>query len=62
MRLRIPMFRQWNNIARFEEGMGVTPQVPAPMTVEAFIAGRDPAMEKALSIAAEGASQAALLQ
>ena len=50
-KLRIPMFRQWNNTDSFEEGMGVTPQINAPMTVNAFIEGRDPALEQAISIA-----------
>jgi Peptidase family S41 len=49
-KLRIPMFRQWNNTESFEEGMGVTPQIDAPMTVKAFIEGRDPALEQAISM------------
>ncbi len=52
MRLRIPMFRQWNNVASFEEGMGVSPQIEAPMTYAAFVAGEDPALEQARLIAA----------
>ncbi len=52
MRLRIPMFRQWNNVASFEQGMGVTPEISAPMTYAAFVAGEDPALEQAKQIAA----------
>ena len=52
MRLRIPMFRQWNNVASFEEGMGVSPQIEAPMTYAAFVAGEDPALDQARLIAA----------
>ncbi|MDY7099340.1 MAG: S41 family peptidase [Pseudomonadota bacterium] len=50
-RLRIPMFRQWNNTESFETGMGITPAIEAPMTVRDFIANRDPALEKAKMLA-----------
>ncbi|RGP40789.1 hypothetical protein BPTFM16_01079 [Altererythrobacter insulae] len=50
-RLRIPMFRQWNNVDTFEAGMGITPGVAAPLTVAAFRAGKDPALEAALMLA-----------
>jgi len=56
--VRIPMFRQWNNVAEFEEGLGVSPDIAAPMTVEAFIAGNDPALDQALAIASAPWSQA----
>jgi len=52
--LRVPMFRQWNNVESFEPGLGVTPDIAAPMTVEAFLADKDPALEKAFEIAADG--------
>lgn len=58
MTLRIPMFRQWNNTQSFEEGMGVTPQVTAKMTVEAFIAGEDPALDTAIRMAVSPAQTA----
>ena len=50
---RIPMFRQWNNTDSFEEGLGVTPDISAPMTVAAFQARRDPALERAKAMAAK---------
>lgn len=53
VRMRIPMFRQWNNTENFVEGMGITPMISAPMTVEAFIEGRDPAMEQAVAMVSQ---------
>ncbi len=53
IRTRIPVFRFRNNVATFEEGMGLSPDIFAPMTIEAFRAGRDPALETAIEIAAE---------
>lgn len=58
MRLRIPMFRQWNNTSSFEEGMGITPQVNVAMTFDAFVEGRDPALEKAIELAGSPARTA----
>ncbi len=52
--LRVPMFRQWNNVESFEPGLGITPDIAAPMTVDAFLADKDPALEKAFEIAADG--------
>ncbi|KWV91092.1 S41 family peptidase [Erythrobacter sp. YT30] len=51
IRTRIPLFRYRNNVASFEEGLGVTPDIAAPMTVNAFRDGRDLALEKAKSLA-----------
>lgn len=50
--MRLPMFRQWNNTDSFEEGMGIMPDVTVPMTVGAYLAGDDPALERAKEIAA----------
>ncbi|MEM9500974.1 MAG: S41 family peptidase [Pseudomonadota bacterium] len=54
LRARIPVFRYTNNVVDFEEGMGLTPDIAASMTVDAFRAGRDPVLEKAKSLALEG--------
>lgn len=50
IRARIPLFRYRNNVSAFEEGLGVSPDVSAPLTVEAFRAGRDPALEAAKAL------------
>ncbi|MEM1412905.1 MAG: S41 family peptidase [Pseudomonadota bacterium] len=50
VRTRLPFFRYTNNVPSFERGMGVTPDLAAPMTVEAFLTGRDPAMEAAQAL------------
>ncbi|MDT0594902.1 S41 family peptidase [Glaciecola petra] len=44
---RVPFFRYTNNVKSFELGMGVTPDIYAPMTVEAFLRSGDPALETA---------------
>ncbi|WP_298466085.1 S41 family peptidase [uncultured Erythrobacter sp.] len=51
VRMRLPFFHVKNNVASFERGYGVTPDVSAPMTVDAFRAQRDPALEMAEAIA-----------
>ncbi|MEM7702621.1 MAG: S41 family peptidase [Pseudomonadota bacterium] len=51
MRLRLPFFFMRNNVSTFEKGMGVSPDIAAPMTVEAFREARDPALEMAKTIA-----------
>jgi len=56
VRLRLPFFFMINNVSDFEEGLGMTPDIAAPMTVEAFKEGRDPALDMALAIAAAPAS------
>lgn len=53
---RVPFFRYTNNVKSFVEGMGVTPDVFAPMTVEAFLRKGDPALEAAKQIAASTAT------
>jgi C-terminal processing protease CtpA/Prc len=50
IRTRIPFFRFHNNVKDFVKGMGLVPDVAAPMTVEAFIAGQDPAYEAAVNL------------
>ncbi len=50
VRMRLPFFHVKNNVKSFERGLGITPQITAPMTVEAYRAGRDPAMEAALDL------------
>ena len=51
VRMRLPFFRLYNNVSEFEEGLGISPDIAAPMTVEAFRARRDPALEMALAVA-----------
>ncbi|MEL7189679.1 MAG: S41 family peptidase [Pseudomonadota bacterium] len=51
VRMRLPFFFMRNNVSSFEKGMGITPNVFAPMTVNAFRENRDPALEMAQSIA-----------
>lgn len=46
---RIPVFKYSNNVKSFEFGMGLTPDVYAPMTVNALVNKQDPALESALS-------------
>ncbi len=48
IRTRIPVIRAYHNIQSFEPGLSVSPDIKAPMTVEAFREGRDPAFEAAL--------------
>lgn len=51
VRMRLPYFHVLNNVSEFEKGLGIAPDVSAPMTVEAFRVGRDPALEAALALA-----------
>ena len=51
IKTRLPFFRYTNNVTNVEPGMGVTPDVLAPMTVAAFLAQQDPAYDAALEIA-----------
>lgn len=48
IRTRLPVFRSFNNVDDFDEGMGLTPDVFAPMTVDAFLADDDPALDAAI--------------
>lgn len=58
VRTRIPLFRYRNNVDTFEEGLGVSPDIAAPMSVAALREGRDPALEKALSLPVQSAAAA----
>ncbi len=51
VRARIPVMRDYNNVPEFKPGMGVDPDISAPMTIDAWRAGRDPALEAAKAIA-----------
>jgi C-terminal processing protease CtpA/Prc len=53
IRTRIPLFRYRNNVSEFEPGLGVSPDIAAPATVDAFRAGKDPALEVAKSLPAK---------
>ncbi|MEO0832779.1 MAG: S41 family peptidase [Pseudomonadota bacterium] len=50
--LRVPGWLQYVDTDSFERGYGVKPDVDAPMTVEAWLAGRDPALDAANSYSA----------
>ncbi len=60
IRLRLPFFFMINNVSEFERGLGITPDIAAPMTVEAFREGRDPALDMALSVAGSPEPSAAV--
>jgi len=49
VRARVPFIRSYNNVDKFEPGLGLSPDIEAPMTADAFLAGQDPAYEAALS-------------
>ena len=49
IRTRIPVFRYTNNVKSFERGMGLKPDILVPRTVESFLAGTDPALERAIA-------------
>jgi len=50
IKTRIPAIRAFHNISSFDKGLSVSPDVYAPMTIEAFREKRDPAMEVALKM------------
>lgn len=50
IRARVPVFQDFNDVSTFTPGKGVTPDIGAPMTVEAFIQKQDPAYEAALNL------------
>lgn len=50
IRARLPLIRDYNNVPEFELGMGVNPDIPVAMTVEAWRAGSDPALETAIEL------------
>jgi C-terminal processing protease CtpA/Prc len=51
---RIPFFQYKNNVNSFTKGMGMLPDIEAPMTVKAFLASKDPAFEAALYLDKRG--------
>ena len=59
IRTRIPLFRYRNNVASFEPGLGLSPDISAPMTVADFRGGRDPAFETAIGLAEADQSELA---
>ncbi|MEO0606708.1 MAG: S41 family peptidase [Pseudomonadota bacterium] len=50
IKMRVPAMQSFMNISGFERGFGISPDIEAPMTIEAFLAGEDPALEKALAL------------
>ncbi|WP_337659007.1 S41 family peptidase [Sphingorhabdus sp. Alg231-15] len=50
VRMRIPMIRYFNDLKGFETGQGITPDKMVPLTVSAFRAGSDPALEAAKAL------------
>ncbi|MEM1052082.1 MAG: S41 family peptidase [Pseudomonadota bacterium] len=61
IRTRIPLFRYRNNVAEFEPGLGVSPDISAALTVKAFRAGRDPALEAAKALTLRAAPKSELV-
>jgi len=53
IRTRIPVMQDFNDVSEFTPGKGVTPDVFAPMTIEAYLKQKDPAYETALKLALE---------
>ena len=49
IKTRIPVIRYFTNIKSFEPGLSTSPDIYAPMTVDAFRARRDPALEAAMT-------------
>ena len=49
VRTRIPFFRYYNNVDNAAVGLGVSPDIEAGLTVEAYRNGEDPALEAALA-------------
>ena len=56
---RLPALRGYNDVGKFTPGMGVLPDVPVPVTVADFLAGRDAALEAARRLAASPCRRAA---
>lgn len=51
LRATLPFYHVMNNVTQPDDGLGITPDISAPMTLSAFRAGRDPALEKAKALA-----------
>ena len=56
IKMRVPAMQSFMTISRFEPGFGISPDIEAPITVEAFLTEQDPALEKALALI-EGSNQ-----
>ncbi len=50
IRTRIPVMQDFNDVTSFVPGKGITPDILAPMTANAFLDGKDPAYERALKM------------
>ena len=50
IKMRVPAMQTFMNIDGFTPGLGVSPDIEAPMTIEAFLNDEDPAYAKALSL------------
>ncbi len=50
VRMRIPMIRYFNDLKGFESGQGIMPDKVIPLSVDAFRAGSDPALEAAKAL------------
>ncbi|MEM7780803.1 MAG: S41 family peptidase [Pseudomonadota bacterium] len=50
IRTRIPLFRYRNNVSAFEEGLGIVPDIVAPITVSDFRSGTDRALDLAKAL------------
>ncbi|WP_421790337.1 S41 family peptidase [Hyphobacterium sp.] len=53
IRVRVPAQRNYQNISDPEIGLGYTPDLQAPETLESWLNGADPAMDAALAAAAD---------
>lgn len=51
IRVRVPVQRAYQNIADPAFGQGYAPDIPAPDTLQSWLAGRDPALEAAIAAA-----------
>ncbi|MEL6723901.1 MAG: S41 family peptidase [Pseudomonadota bacterium] len=62
IKMRVPAMQSFVNNGGFETGLGMSPDIEAPITVEAFLEAEDPAMQAALTLisAPEGFSMATL--
>jgi len=54
IKTRVPAIRYFNNITSFEEGLSISPDIYAPLTIKAFREGRDPALDAAKALAKKG--------
>jgi C-terminal processing protease CtpA/Prc len=50
IKMRVPAMRSFVNNDEFEPGLGMSPDIKAPMTVAAFLNGEDPALDAARAL------------